>query len=85
MIPISLIKTLRLKEVEKLAQITDSSNSDGIVHTFKLRTTNCRVHSLPLSFTTPQSMKTFLFPFASQYNMTMCEASRRNIFDIESP
>lgn len=32
MIPISLIKTPRLKEVEKLAQITDSSNSDGCPH-----------------------------------------------------
>lgn len=85
MILISLIKTLRLKEVEKLVQITDSSNSDEVVHTFKLRTANRRVHSFPLSFTTPQSMKTFLFPFAGHYDMTMCEASRRNIFDIESP
>lgn len=84
MILISLIKTLRLKEVEKLVQITDSSNSDEVVHTFKLRTANRRVHSFPLSFTTPQSMKT-LFPFAGHYDMTMFEASRRNIFDIESP
>lgn len=38
MISISLIKTPRPKDVEKLAQITDRSNSDGVVHTFKLRT-----------------------------------------------
>lgn len=64
MIPTSLIKKLRLAELEELAQVTDSNNNDGVVHTFKLRTTHPSVHILPLFINTHRHRKIFLFPFA---------------------
>ena len=62
MIPISLIKKLRLRDVEKPAQVTEII----MMEWSKLRTTNARVHTLPLSFNTthPPAYKDFLFPFA---------------------
>lgn len=79
-----MIKKQRLTEVEELAEVTDYSNNDGVVQTFKTRLQTLKSILISLSFTTPQHVKTFLFPFANQYNVTIFEASRRNIFDIES-
>lgn len=72
-IPISLIKKLKLREDEELSQVTDGDNN-VIVHTFKLKMPDPTVHTW-FSFYHSQHMKT-LFLFANQCNVSMFEMSR---------
>lgn len=64
---------MRLREVEELVQVTDRDNSDGVVHTLKLRTTNPRVYTLPLLFTTFQHYEGFLI---SLLTSVICQCLR---------
>lgn len=82
MIPISLIKKLKLREDEELCQVTDRDNN-VIVHTFKLRMPDPTVHTWS-SFYHSQNMKT-LFLFANQCNVSMFEMSRRTYLPLPLP